>query len=329
MDELIEQYYKDLIALGQVEDSLQSARIEGVEDQEIQDVNSLNQYINTSTNFAPQEDVDAINKYQTLIDDKYVEDSESDLRTIYDSLANAEVTQNNEMSNVTPQPDIPEQTKPSDSLLTAAKDKIKKGKLDKPELYYAMSMGQNLGATISNLLQDSQPVMSLQKNYLKRQKMDPTIYRNTMEDIKEGVAMQTRKLREGAGQMSDFIKGTAATGVGLNRAIQKLGEQARQDLARTTAMNTQIANQELSGLSETLNKEKLFNYQQKQQFAAQKQATLSNNMSNMNKIMRGYADYQYKKDKMNKQQQYMKDYVERQDKMNAIKTALDYQQQIK
>lgn len=204
-----------------------------------------------------------------------------------------------------------------------------KKKPDKAELYYAMSMGQNLGATISNMLQDSPPVISLQKNYLKRQKMDPTIYRNIMEDINEGVAMQTRKLREGAGQMSDFLVGTAATGVGLNRAIQKLGEQARQDLAKTTAMNTQIANQEIAGLSETLNKEKLINYQNKQQHAAQKQAALSDNMSNMNKIMRGFADYQYKKDLMNKQQTILDEQVADQNKLNALTAMITLNKSVK
>jgi hypothetical protein len=159
--------------------------------------------------------------------------------------------------------------------------------------------------------------------------MDPTIYRNVMEDIKEGVAMQTRKLREGAGQMSDFLVGTAATGVGLNRAIQKMGEGARQDLAKTTAMNTQIANQEIAGLSETLNKEKLINYQNKQQHAAQKQAALSDNMSNMNKIMRGFADYQYKKDLMNKQQKILDEQVADQNKLNALTAMISLNQNVK
>ena len=222
-------------------------------------------------------------------------------------------------------PDIEEE--PEETVQEETNTVINKSnKSYNPDKYYASQLGILGGSLIGNMLQQPPPNISLKKTFLKRQKNDPSIMKNIMEDIQEGAAASTRRLREQTGQTSDFIAGSTALGANLNRAIQKMGESARQNQAQTTAMNTQIANQELAGLAETLNKEQLLNFGNQQQFAQMKQSALSSNLSEIGKAIRGYSDFKYKQDMMDKQQQYMKDYVERQDKLNtAIASAQLFQ----
>ena len=149
-----------------------------------------------------------------------------------------------------------------------------------------------IGASmVNNQLQTPPPKMQSFMPTMQRMQLDTTALDERKKDIVDTRSNMLKMLRTQTGQMSDLMRGALAVQSNTQKEQDKIAAAKQQAIAQNKAINTEIANKENLLRTEIKNKDLQVNQANAREFALRKSQALSDNLTQLNALIAGQAQY--------------------------------------